>query len=323
MDMEEVRKIARSCQQIHSMGKEIAIVVGGGNLVRGASLAEHGIGRATGDYMGMLATLINALALQDALESLEVPTRVLSAVSTHQCAEPYIRRRAMRHLEKGRIVILAGGTGNPYFTTDTCATLRARELRADILLKATKVDGVYSADPTVDPTATRYDHLTYREVITQQLGRDGRDRDHHGHGARAPDPGVRLQEARQLRAGGQGRRGRHADQQRAPRGVTRHPRRATWITTRSYSTPRSGWRSAWSTSRATTAGSSPAGRPRPGRGDPGRLLRLADPAQAGREHRRPEPALLVIKPFDPSSLGDIEKAILKSEIGITPRATAS
>ena len=169
VDMEEVRKIARSCQQIHAMGKELAIVVGGGNLVRGASLAKHGIGRATGDYMGMLATLINALALQDALEFLEVPTRVLSAVSTHQCAEPYIRRRAMRHLEKGRIVILAGGTGNPYFTTDTCATLRARELRADILLKATKVDGVYSADPTVDPSAQRYDHLTYREVITQQL----------------------------------------------------------------------------------------------------------------------------------------------------------
>ena len=119
--------------------------------------------------MGMLATVINALAFQDALERLGVETRVLSAVSTHQCAEPYIRRRALRHLEKGRIVILAGGTGNPYFTTDTCATLRAHELGASILLKATKVDGVYSADPALDPTATRYSHLTYREVLTRGL----------------------------------------------------------------------------------------------------------------------------------------------------------
>ncbi len=169
VDMEEVRKIARSCKQIHAMGKELAIVVGGGNLIRGGNLAEHGIGRATADYMGMLATLINALALQDALEAEGVPTRVLSAVSSHQCAEPYIRRRAMRHLEKGRIVILAGGTGNPYFTTDTCATLRARELKADMVLKATKVDGVYSADPTKHPDAERYTHLTYRQVIEQRL----------------------------------------------------------------------------------------------------------------------------------------------------------
>ena len=169
VDMGEVRKIAQSCKSIHEIGREVAIVTGGGNIVRGASLAEHGIGRATGDYMGMLATLINGLALQDALESMGVPTRVLSAVSSHQCAEPYIRRRAMRHLEKGRIVILAGGTGNPYFTTDTCATLRARELRAEILLKATKVDGVYSADPEKDPTAERFKHLTYREVIARDL----------------------------------------------------------------------------------------------------------------------------------------------------------
>ena len=169
IDLEEVRKIAESCQQIHASGKQLAIVVGGGNLVRGAQIAVHGLGRATADYMGMLGTLINALALQDVLEHLGVPTRVLSAVSTHQCSEPYIRRRALRHLEKGRIVILAGGTGNPYFTTDTCATLRARELRADILLKATKVDGVYSADPNQDPDAVRYSHLTYRDVIHRQL----------------------------------------------------------------------------------------------------------------------------------------------------------
>lgn len=169
VDMGEVRKIAKSCQSIHAMGRELAIVVGGGNLIRGASLAEHGIDRATGDYMGMLATLINALALQDALERLKVETRVLTAVSTHQCAEPYIRRRAMRHLEKGRVVILAGGTGNPFMTTDTCATLRSHELKADILLKATKVDGVYSADPKTNPDAERYTHLTYMDVIQREL----------------------------------------------------------------------------------------------------------------------------------------------------------
>lgn len=169
VDMEEVRKIARSCKQIHAMGKELAIVVGGGNLIRGGNLAEHGIGRATADYMGMLATLINALALQDALEAEGVPTRVLSAVSSHQCAEPYIRRRAMRHLEKGRIVILAGGTGNPYFTTDTAAALRAMEIRADVILKATKVDGIYTADPKKDPSAVRYDRITYSEALARRL----------------------------------------------------------------------------------------------------------------------------------------------------------
>ncbi len=170
IDIAEVRKIAESCKQIFLMGKDIAIVVGGGNIVRGSEISKYGLGRATADYMGMLATIINALALQDVLESIDVPTRVMSAVSTHQCAEPYIRRRAIRHLEKRRIVILAGGTGNPYFTTDTCATLRAQELGCHILLKATKVDGVYSADPRKDPKATRYDHLTYKDVFNQELG---------------------------------------------------------------------------------------------------------------------------------------------------------
>jgi uridylate kinase len=169
IDMSEVEKAAASCAQIHNMGKELAVVVGGGNLIRGVALAKHGMGRATADYMGMLSTLINALALQDALERLQVPTRVLSAVSTHQCAEPFIRRRALRHLEKKRVVILAGGTGNPYCTTDTCATLRALELGADLVLKATKVDGVYSSDPMENPDAVRYKHLTYREVINQEL----------------------------------------------------------------------------------------------------------------------------------------------------------
>jgi uridylate kinase len=168
--IEEVTKIAASCRGIHEMGKELAIVVGGGNLVRGAEISQHGLGRSTADYMGMLATLINGLALQDVLEGMGVPTRCLSAISSHQCAEPFIRRRAIRHLEKGRVVILAGGTGNPYFTTDTCATLRAQELGAQVLLKATKVDGVYSADPRKDPNAQRYEHLTYWDVINRELG---------------------------------------------------------------------------------------------------------------------------------------------------------
>ena len=169
IDVDEVQKIAHSCKSIHDMGVQLAVVVGGGNLVRGTELATAGVGRATADYMGMLATVINALSLQDAREALGVPTRVLSAISTHQSAEPYIRRRAIRHLEKGRIVILAGGTGNPYFTTDTCATLRAQELECEVLLKATKVDGVYSADPRKDPKATRFRHLTYREVMNRSL----------------------------------------------------------------------------------------------------------------------------------------------------------
>ncbi len=167
--IDEVRKIAASCRSIHEMGKEIAIVVGGGNLVRGAEISQKGLGRATADYMGMLATLINGLALQDVLEGMGVPTRCMSAISSHQCAEPFIRRRAIRHLEKGRVVILAGGTGNPYFTTDTCATLRAQELGAQVLLKATKVDGVYSADPRKDPNAQRLKNLTYWDVINREL----------------------------------------------------------------------------------------------------------------------------------------------------------
>jgi uridylate kinase len=169
INIDEVRKIAASCRGIHEMGKELAIVVGGGNLVRGASISETGLGRATADYMGMLATLINGLALQDVLEGMGVPTRCLSAISTHQAAEPFIRRRAIRHLEKGRVVILAGGTGNPYFTTDTCATLRAQELGCQILLKATKVDGVYSADPRKEADAQRFKHMTYWDVINREL----------------------------------------------------------------------------------------------------------------------------------------------------------
>ena len=146
------------------MGVEMAIVIGGGNIFRGVEASLKGIERASADYMGMLATVINALALQNSLEKYDIPTRVQSAIEMKELAEPYIRRKAMRHLEKGRTVIFAAGTGNPYFTTDTAASLRAMEIGADVILKATKVDGVYSSDPMKDPTAKKYDTLTYIDV---------------------------------------------------------------------------------------------------------------------------------------------------------------
>ena len=161
--------IARQVAEVRGLGVEIGIVVGGGNIFRGLAAAARGMDRATGDYIGMLATVMNGLALQDALERAGVPTRVMSAIAMNEVAEPYIRRRAVRHLEKGRVVILAAGTGNPYFTTDTAAALRAVEISADVLLKATKVDGVYDADPVTHPTARRYDHLTYGEVLRDRL----------------------------------------------------------------------------------------------------------------------------------------------------------
>jgi uridylate kinase len=161
--------LAAEVRDVYAVGCELALVIGGGNIFRGIAGSTRGIDRATGDYMGMLATVINALAFQDALEKLEVPTRVLSAIGMQQVAEPYIRRRATRHLEKGRVVIFAAGTGNPFFTTDTAASLRAMEIGAEVIFKATRVDGVYSADPAKDPTATRYAELTYMDVLRAGL----------------------------------------------------------------------------------------------------------------------------------------------------------
>ena len=156
-------------RDVHAAGCELAIVIGGGNIFRGLAGSARGMDRATSDYMGMLATVINALALQDDLEKLGVPTRVLSAIEMQQVAEPYIRRRATRHLEKGRIVIFAAGTGNPFFTTDTAASLRAMEIGAQVIFKATRVDGVYDADPEKHPEATRFDELTYIDVLNRGL----------------------------------------------------------------------------------------------------------------------------------------------------------
>lgn len=163
------REIAKRIKEVKESGIEIAIVIGGGNILRGEKFAEQGMDRSIADYMGMLATVINGMALQDALENLGCFTRLLTAIQMAQVAEPYIRRRAMRHLEKGRVVIFAGGTGNPYFTTDTAAVLRAIEIGADAILKATKVDGIYSADPAIDKHAKKYDELKYLEVIKRGL----------------------------------------------------------------------------------------------------------------------------------------------------------
>ncbi len=169
ISQEMLTYVAGEIQSIYEMGVELAVVVGGGNIFRGVAASSYGMERTSADHMGMLATIMNSLALQDALEKSGIQTRVQTAISMHEVAEPYIRRRAARHLERGRIVIFAAGTGNPYFTTDTAAVLRAQEIHAEILFKATKVDGLYDADPVDNPDAKRFDDITYMEVIEKQL----------------------------------------------------------------------------------------------------------------------------------------------------------
>jgi uridylate kinase len=169
IDPDVVRILSDELASVHAFGIELALVVGGGNIFRGVKAASAGMDRVSGDHMGMLATLINSLALQDQLEQRGVQTRVLSAIELRQVAEPFIRRRAIRHLEKGRVIILAAGTGNPYFTTDSAAALRAMEVKAEVLLKATKVDGIYDADPAFNPTAKKIPHISYREVLERGL----------------------------------------------------------------------------------------------------------------------------------------------------------
>ena len=162
-------QIAKEIAEVQSLGIQTAIVIGGGNLFRGLAASAKGMDRATADYMGMLATVINGLALQDALEHVGVPTRVVTAIEMRAVAEPFIRRRAVRHMEKGRVVVFAAGTGNPYFTTDTAAALRAMEMKADVILKGTKVDGIYTADPMLHPDATKFDNISYIKVLEQGL----------------------------------------------------------------------------------------------------------------------------------------------------------
>ena len=169
IDVDVARSVAEELKAVHDLGVQVAVVVGGGNIFRGVSKSAGNMDRSSADYIGMLATVMNAVVLQDALEKVDVHTRVMSAIDIPQLAEPFIRRRAIRHLEKGRVVIFAAGTGNPYFTTDSAAALRALEIKADIILKATKVDGVYSADPMTDATAELFNEITYRQVLERQL----------------------------------------------------------------------------------------------------------------------------------------------------------
>jgi len=169
IDVNVAHAVAEEIKQVHELGVEVAVVVGGGNIFRGVSKSAGNMDRSSADYIGMLATIMNAVVLQDALEKTEVHTRVLSAIDIPQLAESFIRRRAVRHLEKGRIVIFAAGTGNPFFSTDSAAALRALEIKADVILKGTKVDGVYSADPMKDPSATRFETITFQEVLEKQL----------------------------------------------------------------------------------------------------------------------------------------------------------
>ena len=169
IDPKVTTQIAEEIAAVHRLGVEVAVVIGGGNIFRGLAATARGMDRGTADYMGMLATVINALALQDALEQIQVVTRVVTAIEMRAVAEPFIRRRSIRHLEKGRVVVFAAGTGNPYFTTDTAAALRAMEIRADVILKGTKVDGIYTADPLKDPEATRFDSISYIQVLEQGL----------------------------------------------------------------------------------------------------------------------------------------------------------
>jgi len=168
IDFDVVRSIATQVGSVHTLGVNVGIVIGGGNIFRGMAASRRGFDRATGDYMGMLATVINSLALQEALEDFGVPARTMTAITMPQVAEQWIRRRALRHLEKGRVIILAAGTGNPYFTTDTTAALRALEIEADVLLKATKVDGIYESDPLENPDARKYDRLDYLEALNER-----------------------------------------------------------------------------------------------------------------------------------------------------------
>ncbi len=170
IDPEKAREVARKIKSVKDLGTEVALVIGAGNIWRGRDGIEHGMDQATADHMGMLATVMNALALQDALEKLGVTTRVQTAIEMRAVAEPYIRLRAIRHLEKGRVVIMAAGTGQPYFTTDTAAALRAMEIHAEALIKATKVDGVYSDDPKINPNAVRFDRLSYMEALEMRVG---------------------------------------------------------------------------------------------------------------------------------------------------------
>ena len=209
IDPATVARFVEEIREIHELGCEIALVIGGGNILRGAEASDHGIDRASADYMGMLATVINSIAFQDALEKIGVSTRVMSAIEMRQVAELYIRRRAVRHLEKGRVVIFAGGTGNPYFTTDTTASLRAMEVGAEVILKATKVRGVYDTDPLKNHEAKLFRELTHMDAAEQGAQGDGRHRHFTLHGQQTPHHRLQRHGAGQHTQGGE--RSAHRD----------------------------------------------------------------------------------------------------------------
>ena len=308
VDPQVCQFIARQVHQAQDAGVEVAIVVGGGNIFRGLAAAAKGMERATGDYMGMLATVMNGLALQDALEKEGVPTRVMSAIGMNEVAEPYIRRRAMRHLEKGRVVILAAGTGNPYFTTDTAAALRAVEIGAQVLLKGTKVDGVYTADPKIEPDAERHERDHLRPGAGRPPQRARRHRRQPVHGERPAHRRVRHEPARQHPPRG----GRGADRDAHPRRTpsmtdTGRPplearmERAVEAMERDFATVRTG--------RAATSLVERIQVEYYGTMTP--LNQLASISV-------PEPHQIVIQPWDRGVLGAIDKAIQRSDIGLMP-----
>ena len=217
IDADRVRALAREVAEVAAAGVQIGLVVGGGNFFRGVAAAARNMDRVTADHMGMLATVINSLALQDALEQMGVPTRVMTAIEMHQVAEPYIRRRAIRHLEKGRIVIFAAGTSNPYFSTDTAATLRALEINAEVIAKATRVDGVYDKDPLKFPDAVKFTEISYLEVLSRALGVMDATVDRHVPRQQAADHGFQFEHDRQYNAYVDGRTHRHCDSLAVPR----------------------------------------------------------------------------------------------------------
>ena len=302
-------RIARDVGEIQSLGVQTAIVIGGGNIFRGLAASVRGMDRATADYMGMLATVINALALQDALERQGVLTRTVAAIEMRAVAEPFIRRRAIRHLEKGRVVIFAAGTGNPYFTTDTAAALRAMEIKAEVILKGTKVDGIYTADPVLDPTATMYDSISVSPGARAAAQGDGLDGDLALHGQQVADCGVQSGRTRQHSARGARRNGRHdsgglmdfSDLKGMFSEVKVRMDGAIDRARRDMASVRTG--------RATVS--------------------ILDSVHVEAYGARvplnqvatlsvPEPAMIVAQPFDPSLMKAIEKAITQSDLGLNP-----
>ncbi len=329
-----MQALAREVAEVAAAGVQVGVVVGGGNIFRGVAAAARKMDRVTGDHMGMLATVINSLALSDALEQIGIPTRVMSAIEMHQVAEPYIRRRAIRHLEKGRIVIFAAGTSNPYFSTDTAATLRALEIKADVIAKATRVDGVYDKDPLKFPEAVKYHEITYLEVLSKGLGVMDATSIAMCRDNKLPDPRFQSEYARQYNAYVDGRNHRHRDSLAAWAASPAETRFGDLYENR---TARSTQRPAFNSVKEVEANmktrmdkaisdlqhemaSIRTGRASLGILDHIRVDYYGTPTplnQVANLHV-PEPSLITIQPWDVSQIGPIEKAIRTSDLGLNP-----